>query len=82
MLAQIIEILYPNADDDEKYNIAFNCEFIDKAKQIMQALDEIERYTIKEFCENCDDDEYTPDCTTCEYKEYLDIISKAKGVQN
>lgn len=79
LLAQIIEILYPNADDAEKYSIAFNCEFIDKAKQIMQALDEIEEYTIKNFCQNCEADDYPASCPTCEYQEYFDIISKAKG---
>lgn len=60
-----------------------NCAFWETlASKYEQALEEIAKYTIKEFCENCDDDEYTPDCTTCEYKEYLDIISKAKGEEN
>lgn len=52
---------------------------IDRYKQ---ALDEIEKYTIKEFCENCEADDYPASCPTCEYKEYLDIISKAKGEEN
>lgn len=46
-------------------------------KRYKHALEEIERYTIKEFCENCEADDYPASCPTCEYKEYLYIISKA-----
>lgn len=47
-----------------------------------KALDEIEEYTRKQFCENCDDfntTEYNSHCENCEYYEYFDIINKAKG---
>lgn len=50
-----------------------------KLIEYKQALEEIEKYTIKEFCENCEADDYPASCPTCEYKEYLYIISKAKG---
>ena len=46
-----------------------------------KALEEIEEYTRKQFCENCDDfnaTEYNSHCEYCEYYEYFDIINKAK----
>ncbi len=57
-------------------------EVINLANHYHKALDEIEKYTIKEFCENCEADDYPASCPTCEYKEYLDIISEAKGVED
>lgn len=47
-----------------------------------QALDEIESYTRKQFCENCDVNGFPPNCEYCEYYEYVDIINKAKEVNN
>lgn len=47
-----------------------------------KALEEIEKYTKKSFCENCEDfntPEYSSHCEFCEYQEYFDIINKAKG---
>lgn len=47
-----------------------------------KALEEIEKYTKKYFCENCEDfntPEYSSHCEFCEYQEYFDIINKAKG---
>ena len=50
-----------------------------------KALEEIEKYTKKYFCENCEDfntPEYSSHCEFCEYQEYFDIINKAKGEGN
>ena len=50
-----------------------------------EALEEIEKYTKKYFCENCEDfntPEYSSHCEFCEYQEYFDIINKAKGEGN
>lgn len=47
-----------------------------------KALEKIEKYTKKSFCENCEDfntPEYSSHCEFCEYQEYFDIINKAKG---
>lgn len=47
-----------------------------------EALEEIEEYTKKYFCENCEDfntPEYSSHCEFCEYQEYFDIINEAKG---
>lgn len=41
LLEQIINILYPNANDDELFTITFNSEYIDKLKKYRQALQEI-----------------------------------------
>ncbi len=65
---------------DELFGYMYECGFSANKKQAecyKQALEEIEKYTIKEFCENCEADDYPASCPTCEYKEYLDIISKA-----
>lgn len=43
LLEQIINILYPNANDDELFTITFNCEYIDKLKKIQQTLQEIKK---------------------------------------
>lgn len=46
-----------------------------------KALEEIEKYTRKQFCDNCEDigsTEYNCHCEYCEYQEYFDIINKAK----
>ena len=46
-----------------------------------QTLDEIEKYTIKQFCDNCEDmcsTEYSSHCEYCEYQEYFELINKAK----
>lgn len=46
-----------------------------------KALEEIEKYTRKQFCDNCEDissTEYNCHCEYCEYQEYFDIIAKAK----
>lgn len=54
-------------------------EVINLANHYHKALDEIEEYTIKNFCQNCEADDYTASCPMCEYQEYFDIIRKAKG---
>ena len=41
LLEQIINILYPNANDDELFTITFNSEYIDKLKKLQQTLQEI-----------------------------------------
>ena len=54
----------------------------ERAEKYKQALEEIEKYTKKYFCENCEDfntPEYSSHCEFCEYQEYFDIINKAKG---
>lgn len=46
-----------------------------------QALDEIEEYVTKQFCDNCEEigsTELMSHCEFCEYNEILDIINKAK----
>lgn len=46
-----------------------------------KALEEIEKYTREQFCDNCEDigsTEYNCHCEYCEYQEYFDIIAKAK----
>ena len=53
--------------------------------QLDQALEAIKEYTRTQFCDNCEDigsTEYTCQCEYCEYQEYFDIISKAKGEGN
>lgn len=55
------------------------------ADRYRKALEEIEKYTKKSFCENCEDfntPEYSSHCEFCEYQEYFDIINKAKGKSN
>lgn len=45
------------------------------------AMEKIEKYTRKQFCDNCEDigsTEYNCHCEYCEYKEYFDIINKTK----
>lgn len=52
-----------------------------ECKKYKQALDEIEKYTIKQFCDNCEEicsTELTCHCEFCEYYEFFDIINKAK----
>lgn len=47
-----------------------------------KTLEEIENYTRKQFCDNCEDidsTEYSCHCEYCEYQEYFDIINKVKG---
>lgn len=96
LLAQIIEILYSEADEDELYRVAFNCEFIDKAKQLKnecdryrKALEEIEGVTkeLKQnICDNCgwhNTDGCNPCGNVCgDLIQILDIINKAKGEAN
>lgn len=41
LLEQVIKALYPNADDDELFEVAFNAEFIDKAKTIAQECEDL-----------------------------------------
>lgn len=39
IIEQIIKILYPNASDDELYDVAFNGEYIDKLKELKDTAD-------------------------------------------
>lgn len=43
LLEQVIIALYPNADDDELFEVAFNAEFIDKVKTIAQECEELKK---------------------------------------
>lgn len=85
LLAQIIEILYSEADEDELYRVAFNCEFIDKAKQLKndydryrKTLEEIEKIIKEGDCVDCREHYYNQHCEVCDKGEILDLISKAK----
>lgn len=54
-------------------------------RRLEEALDEVKEYTIKQFCDNCEDvvsTEYNCHCEYCEYQEYFDIIQKVKQVKN
>ena len=54
----------------------------DERARYRKALEEIKEYTREQFCDNCEDigsTEYNCHCEYCEYQEYFDIISKAKG---
>lgn len=54
-------------------------------KRLEEALDEVKEYTIKQFCDNCEDvvsTEYNCHCEYCEYQKYFDIIQKVKQVKN
>ena len=53
LLEQVIKSLYPNANDDELFDAAFNCVFIDDIKQLKkdneelkQALEEIKHHLL------------------------------------
>lgn len=77
----ILDLAKQNADANE-YCLQ---ELEQENYRYRKALDEIEKYTIKQFCENCDDfntTEYNSHCEYCEYYEYFDIINKAKGEVN
>lgn len=37
-LTEMINILYPNADDDELFNAVFNSEYIDQLKEVVEQL--------------------------------------------
>lgn len=53
----------------------------EKFDRYRKALEEIEKYTREQFCDNCEDigsTEYNCHCEYCEYQEYFDIIAKAK----
>lgn len=52
--------------------------FKERSEKYEQALDDIEKMIKKDVCLNCED--YYCDC--CDYKDTLDIIDKAKGVEN
>lgn len=39
IIEQMIKILYPNASDDELYDVAFNGEYIDKLKELKDTAD-------------------------------------------
>lgn len=54
-------------------------------RRLEEALDEVKEYTIKQFCDNCEDvvsTEYNCHCEYCEYQKYFDIIQKVKQVKN
>ena len=54
-------------------------------RRLGEALDEVKEYTIKQFCDNCEDvvsTEYNCHCEYCEYQKYFDIIQKVKQVKN
>lgn len=58
-----------------------NTEICKISEKYKRALDEIEEYTRKQFCDNCEDigsTEYSYHCEYCEYQEYFDIISKTE----
>lgn len=53
-------------------------------RRLEEALEEVKEYTIKQFCDNCDDvvsTEYNCHCEYCEYQKYFDIIQKVKQVK-
>lgn len=89
------EELKNQVDEDYNYyttelktlrDIISNKEKINAALFLMsnryrKALEEIEKYTREQFCDNCEDissTEYNCHCEYCEYQEYFDIIAKAK----
>ena len=41
LLEQIIKTLYPNADDDTLFDIAFNCSFIEDTQKLKQENEEL-----------------------------------------
>lgn len=43
ILEQIINILYPNANDDELYDVAFNSEYIDKLKELIKSNERLQK---------------------------------------
>ena len=54
-------------------------------RRLEEALEEVKEYTIKQFCDNCEDvvsTEYNCHCEYCEYQKYFDIIQKVKQVKN
>lgn len=58
------------------------CQYKGEYARYRKALEEIKEYTREQFCDNCEDigsTEYNCHCEYCEYQEYFDIISKAKG---
>ena len=66
-------------EEDLKYQCV-DCMNV-KSDRYRKTLEEIEKYTKKYFCENCEDfntPEYSSHCEFCEYQEYFDIINKAK----
>ena len=70
-------------EEDLKYQCV-DCMNV-KSDRYRKALEEIEEYTKKYFCENCEDfntPEYSSHCEFCEYQEYFDTINKAKGEGN
>ncbi len=42
-LTEMINILYPNSDDDELFTVVFNSEYIDKLKEVVEQLKSKER---------------------------------------
>lgn len=75
------EELKAYAQAQENQRETYYKEFLRKDK----ALEEIEEYTRKQFCDNCEDigsTEYNCHCEYCEYQEYFDIINKAKDGNN
>lgn len=48
LLEQVINILYPDASDNELYDVAFNIEFIDKLKEL-QAENDILHISIEKL---------------------------------
>lgn len=56
-------------------------ELVQENSKLKQVLDEIEQYTTRQFCDNCEEigsTELTCHCEFCEYGEILNIINKAK----
>lgn len=71
---------------DEKLEV-FNDGYLKNLcyETIAELLEEVKEYTIKQFCDNCEDvvsTEYNCHCEYCEYQKYFDIIQKVKQVKN
>lgn len=78
LLEQIINILYPGANDDELFTITFNSEYIDKLKKIQQTLQEIKAISEK-FIKNVSEDCINITPMFLVHKEILQKITKAES---
>lgn len=77
----ILDLAKQNADANE-YCLQ---ELEQENYRYRKALEEVKEYTIKQFCDNCEDvvsTEYNCHCEYCEYQKYFDIIQKVKQVKN
>lgn len=78
--AQLDQLKAENEILKEKLVISSNSD--KRTLKIIKALNEIEEYTTKQFCDNCEEigsTELMSHCEFCEYYEIFDIINKARG---